>query len=140
MAIGYRATLSAENNEKNLTATVNVLRKWVKDRKGFDNLPRKGEALLNGVGATLLANEILEGDRGVSGYRWTLTEDWEPPRWYGNVESARIGVTQISLVFSSGQFWLWVDVEPPTLEYVDSAGRERVEPQPSGTPGLCQVS
>lgn len=136
MAIGYRAILSAENNEKNLTATVEVLRKWITSKKGFDNLPRKGEALANDVGATLVANEILESDRGVSGYRWTLTEDWAPPRWYVNVDSARAGVTQISLVFSAGQLWLWVDVEPPTLAYVDSAGRERIEPQPSGTPAF----
>lgn len=136
MAIGYRAILSAENNEKNLSATVEVLRKWVTSKKGFDTLPRKGEALANETGATLVANEILESDRGVSGYRWTLTEDWTPPRWYANDESARTGVTQISLVFSSGQLWLWVDVEPPTLEYVDSAGRERIEPQPSGTPAF----
>lgn len=136
MAIGYRAILSAENNDKNLTATVEVLRKWVTSKKGFDALPRKGEALANETGATLVANEIIESDRGVSGYRWTLTEDWEPPRWYANDELARAGVTQISLVFSSGQLWLWVDVEPPTLEYVDSAGRKRIEPQPSGTPAF----
>lgn len=136
MAIGYRAILSAENNDKNLAATVDVLRKWVTRKKGFDSLPSKGEAVANSTGGTLVANEILESDRGVSGYRWTLTEDWTPPRWYTNTESPRAGVTQISLVFSSGQLWLWVDVEPPTLEYIDSSGRERTETQPSGTPAF----
>ncbi|MGW3946639.1 hypothetical protein ACWEBH_10940 [Micrococcus endophyticus] len=136
MAIGYRAILSAENNDKNLAATVDVLRKWVTRKKGFGSLPSKGEAVANSTGGTLVANEILESDRGVSGYRWTLTEDWTPPRWYTNTESPRAGVTQISLVFSSGQLWLWVDVEPPTLEYIDSSGRERTETQPSGTPAF----
>lgn len=136
MAIGYRAILSAENNEKNLAAIVEVLRKWVTRKKGFDSLPSKGEALANAAGGTLVANEILESDRGVSGYRWTLTEEWAPPRWYVNAETSRTGITQISLVFSAGQLWLWVDVEPPTLEYVDSAGRERAETQPSGTPAF----
>lgn len=136
MAIGYRAILSAENNERNLTATVDVLRKWVTRKKGFDSLPAKGEAVANATGGSLVANEILESDRGVSGYRWTLTEEWEPPRWYTNAETSRTGVTQISLVFSAGQFWLWVDVESPTLEYIDSGGRERIETQPSGTPAF----
>ncbi|MGO1265453.1 MAG: hypothetical protein ACTMIY_02305 [Microbacterium gubbeenense] len=136
MAIGYRAILSADNNDKNLAATVEVLRKWVTRKKGFEALPSKGEAVANATGGTLVANEILEAGRGVSGYRWTLTEDWAPPRWYTNTESSRAGVTQISLVFSSGQLWLWVDVEPPTLEYVDSSGRERTETQPSGTPAF----
>lgn len=136
MAIGYRAILSAEYNNGNLASTVDVLRKWVTQKKGFNALPSKGEALANAAGATLVANEISESDRGVSGYRWTLTEEWIAPRWYRNTETARTGVTQISLVFSNGQLWLWVDVEPPTLEYVDSAGRERTEIQPSGTPAF----
>ncbi|PPH37215.1 hypothetical protein C5C53_07825 [Rathayibacter sp. AY1E3] len=136
MAIGYRAILSAEYNNGNLASTVDVLRKWVTQKKGFNALPSEGEALANAAGATLVANEISESDRGVSGYRWTLTEEWTAPRWYRNTETDRTGVTQISLVFSNGQLWLWVDVEPPTLEYVDSAGRERVEQQPSGTPAF----
>lgn len=136
MAIGYRTILSAEYNQENLNATVEVLRKWVTTKKGFNGLPTKGEAFGNSVGGTLVANEILESDRGVSGYRWTLTEEWDPPRWYANAESSRVGITQISLVFSPGQLWLWVDVEPPTLEYIDNAGRERSETQPSGTPAF----
>lgn len=136
MAIGYRAILSAENNDKNLASTVGVLRKWVTLKKGFASLAQKGEALVNSEGSTLVANEILESDRGISGYRWTLTEEWSPPRWYTNTESPRTGVTQISLVFSAGQLWLWVDIEPPPLEYVDSVGRERTETQPSGTPAF----
>lgn len=136
MAIGYRTILSAEYNTENLAATVEVLRKWVTSKKGFDALPAKGEAFANASGGTLVANEILESDRGVSGYRWTLTEEWSPPGWYKNTDTSRAGVTQISLVFSPGELWLWVDVEPPTLEYVDSAGRERSETQPSGTPAF----
>lgn len=136
MAIGYRAVLSAEYNEVNLSSVVEVLRNWVTVKKKFNSLPSNGEALANTDGATLIANEFSEGDRGVSGYRWTLSEMWEPPPWYQNAETDRTGVTQISLVFSEGQLWLWVDVEPPTLEYVDSAGRERVEQQPSGTPAF----
>lgn len=136
MAIGYRAVLSAEYNETNLTSIVDVLRKWVAVKKRFSSLPSDGEALANPDGATLVANEVSEGERGVSGYRWTLSEQWMSPPWYKNAETDRTGVTQISLVFSMGKLWLWVDVEPPTLEYVDSAGRERVEHQPSGTPAF----
>lgn len=136
MAIGYRAIPSADNNDKNLAATVEVLRKWVTQKKGFESLPSKGEAVANATGGTLVANEILESDRGVSGYRWNLTEDWTPPRWYTNTESPCVGVTQITLLFSAGLLWLWVDVEPPTLEYIDRSGRERTEVQPSGTPSF----
>lgn len=136
MAIGYRTILSAEYSADSLNSTVEVLRKWVTQKKGFSALPAKGEALTNSNGAMLVANEISESDRGVSGYRWTLTEEWSPPRWYTNTETARTGVTQISLVFSKGQLWFWVDIEPPTLEYADSAGRQRVEHQPSGTPAF----
>lgn len=136
MAIGYRAILSAEYNDYNLSRTVSVLRDWVTRKKGFSALPSGGEALANEAGATLIANEISEPDRGISGFRWTLTEEWAAPRWYRNTSTARTGITQISLVFSQGQLWLWVDVEPPNLEYIDSAGRERVEQQPSGTPAF----
>lgn len=136
MAIGYRAILSAVYNDQNLDATVAVLRKWVTQKKGFEALPKSGEVLLNSSGATLGASEVSESGRGVSGYRWTLAEEWEPPGWYKSVGRHHRGVTRVSLVFSSGQLWLWVDVEPPTLEYVDSAGRKRKETQRSGTPAF----
>lgn len=136
MAIGYRAILSAESSQESLGRTVDVLRQWVSHKKGFTTLPVKGEVLTNADGSTLVADEVSETDRGVGGYRWTLSESWTPPSWYTNSQTDRTGVTQISLVFSQGQLWLWVDVEPPTLEYVDSAGRERVEIQPSGTPAF----
>lgn len=136
MAIGYRAILAAEYSQENLERTVDVLRQWVSRKKGFAKLPAKGEALTNAHGSTLVANEVSETDRGVSGYRWTLSENWSPPHWYTNTQTDRTGVTQISLVFSQGKLWLWVDVEPPTLEYVDRAARERVEVQASGTPAF----
>lgn len=136
MAIGYRAVLSAEYTEQNLARTVDVLRKWVTWKKGFCALPSGGVALKNADAATLVADEFSEEDRGVSGHRWTLVEQWAPPPWYNNSETDRTGVTRITLVFSSGLMWLWVDVEPPTLEYIDSAGRDRLETQPSGTPAF----
>lgn len=136
MAIGYRAILSAQHHDANIAATIDVLQKWVTHKKGFASLPRKGETVAHANGSTLAASEILDGDRDVSGYRWTLTEEWARPRWYNNEETPRVGVTHISVVFSKQQLWLWVDVEPPLLEYVDHAGRARTETQPSGTPAF----
>lgn len=128
--------LVADYSDRNLSATVEVLRKWVTQKKGFGSLPSKGEVVTNVSGARLVGSEFFESDRGVSGFRWTLTEDWASPKWYQNPATSRVGVTQISLVFSRGQLWLWTDVEPPTLEYTDSSGRDRVEPQASGTPAF----
>lgn len=136
MAIGYRAILSAEYSQDTLDRIVEILRTWAIGKKGFTALPSNGDAVVNHLDATLVANEVSESVRGISGYRWTLTEEWASPKWYKNTETSRTGITQISLVFSQGQLWLWVDIEPPTLEYIDRTGRERTEQQPSGTPAF----
>ncbi|WP_239237963.1 hypothetical protein [Micrococcus sp. ACRRV] len=45
-------------------------------------------------------------------------------------------MTRISIVFGQERLWFWTDVEPPILDYVDSAGVHHSEPQPSGTPAF----
>lgn len=138
MTIGYRSMLSARLTEESVDSTREVLTEWITQKKRFAALPGTGKTLYNDRGSTLSAEEFSDSERDIAGYRWTLTEEWSPPRWATDSQSSRTGVTEVSLIFAGKDQWLWVDIEPPTLEYVDRAGHRRIEPQPSGTPAFVQ--
>lgn len=134
--IGYQTVVSAPSEHGAMGSIINSLETWLTVRKKFQGLPKPGEKKVAANGAILEATETLDSERNVSGYRLTLTEEWDPPRWYSNHDNSRTGVTRISLVFGQERLWFWVDVEPPVLDYVDSSGVRRVEPQHSGTPAF----
>lgn len=132
VVLGYRTVLSTDATLTNTQGILEVLQDWVIRKKRFNSLPLRGEATKNPSGSTLKAAQY--GDEHSGAYRWILTEDWGMPDWAGVVESTSVGITTITLVSGQGRIWLWVDVEPPTLTWRNDAGRERQEPQYTGTP------
>lgn len=136
MVLGYRTVLSTDATLSNTQNILEVLQHWVTKRKRFSSLPSRGEVTKNNSGSTLKASQY--GDVHSGAYRWLLTEDWGKPDWAGVAESSRVGITTITLVSSQGRVWLWIDVEPPTLTWQDDVGRERQEPQYTGTPGFVK--
>lgn len=136
MVLGYRTILSTDATLANTQGILEVLQEWVTKKKRFSSLPLRGETVKSSSGSTLKAAQY--GDEHSGAYRWVLTEDWGTPEWTGVVESSRIGITTITLISGQGRVWLWVDIEPPTLTLQDYAGREREEPQYTGTPAFVR--
>lgn len=133
MTLGYRAILTAGPTEDNLNAIINAFKGWIIEKKAFAELPTSG-AITHTPGATLTATSYSSDDGTVSAKRWSLVEDWAPPKWYKNSETPRAGITNVTLALAENRLWLWVDVEPPTLVYTNTNGREVEEVQPSGRP------
>lgn len=134
MAVGYRTVLRAYPSTESFERLTSVYLEWVTKKKKFEQVPAPGETTQNGDGATLEFHQIKIDDLRSAGCRWVLTEQWSPPRWYKNTATDRTGRTIVTIAYSDGAIWLWVDVQPPTLEYQDSSGRSRVELQECGTP------
>lgn len=134
MALGYRTVLTADATAENAAAIHEVLRAWVVGRKGFKSLPASG-TVTSTKGAQLTA---LHDDE--SAWRWEFSEEWTLPEWYVNPDTSRVGVTTITLLSDGAALWLWVDIEPPVMDYVEPwSGRRRVESHPSGTPNFVKV-
>lgn len=134
MALGYRTVLTADATAENAAAIHDVLRAWVVGRKGFESLPASG-TVVSAKGAQLTA---LHDDE--SAWRWEFSEEWTLPEWYANPDTSRIGVTTITLLSDGDSLWLWVDIEPPVMDYVEPwSGRRRVEAHYTGTPNFVKV-
>lgn len=134
MATGYRAILRQQFDHKSLDLAIEILADWVKS-KGFPGLPLVDDHLSNDSGSVLSAQEFTDGASNLAGYRWKINENWAAPKWYKNeFNLSRAGETRISLIFSADYVWLWVEIEPPQLRYVDNRGLVVEETQWSGTP------
>jgi len=133
MALGYRTILTAAPTEDNLNDIIRAFSAWITGKKGYVELPSSG-TLTHTSGATLTAVSYASDDGAVSAKRWTIMEDWAPPKWYANPETSRTGVTNVTLALAEHRLWLWVDVEPPTLIWTNTNGREVEEVQVSGRP------
>jgi len=136
MSLGYRTILTTEATVDHLNTILEVFRTWLSNRKGFESVPTQGKTF-NSAGAQLKTSQYQIG--ATSAFRWELVEDWDAPRWYKNSATSRRGVTHITLVYTPGLLWVWADVEPPTLDYVDSSHRARSELQPAGTPAFVRT-
>ncbi|MEV1129290.1 hypothetical protein [Agromyces sp. NPDC049794] len=137
MALGYRTILTADPTEDNLNGIIKAFSGWITGKKGYSELPSSG-SLTHLSGATLTAASYASDDGTVSAKRWTIIEDWAPPKWYDNPETSRTGVTNVTLALAEHLLWLWVDVEPPTLIWTNTNGREVEEVQMSGRPTFVQ--
>lgn len=137
MPIGYRTILTTDPTEDNLDDIMGALSGWVTGKKGYAELPSSG-ALTHPSGATLTAATYANDDGSISAKRWSIVEDWDPPRWYKNPDTSRTGITNVTLALAESKLWLWVDVEPPTLVWTNVNGREVEEVQMSGRPTFVQ--
>lgn len=137
MALGYRTILTAAPTEDNLNDIVKAFKGWITGKKAYSELPTSG-TLTHASGATLTAASYASDDGTISAKRWTIIEDWAPPKWYTNPETSRTGVTNVTLALAEHRLWLWVDVEPPTLLWTNTNGREVEEVQMSGRPTFVQ--
>lgn len=137
MALGYRTILTAGPTEENLNDIIKAFNGWATGKKGFAELPASG-TVTHSSGATLTAASYRSDDGAVSAKRWTIVEEWAPPKWYKNSATPRAGVTNVTFALAENRLWLWVDVEPPTLRYTDTHGREVEEVQMSGRPTFVQ--
>jgi hypothetical protein len=137
MALGYRTILTAEPTEDNLNNLIKAFRGWIIGKKGYSELPFSG-TLIHASGATLTAATYASDDGTSSAKRWTIVEDWVSPKWYRNPGTSRTGITNVTLALAENRLWLWVDVEPPTLLWTDTNGREIEEVQMSGRPTFVQ--
>lgn len=137
MALGYRTILTADPIEENLSEMIRAFRGWVTGKKGYDELPSSG-VITHPSGATITASAYTNSDGSISAKRWRIVEDWAPPKWYDNPDTSRTGVTNVTLALAENKLWLWVDVEPPTLLWTNSNGREVEEVQMSGRPTFVQ--
>lgn len=137
MALGYRTILTADPTDNNIKDITGAFSGWVTGKKGYDELPSSG-AVAHPNGATITAAVYSNEDGSISAKRWTIVEDWAPPKWYENPDTSRTGVTNVTLTLAEGKLWLWVDVEPPTLLWTNTNGREVEEVQMSGRPTFVQ--
>lgn len=137
MALGYRTILTAAPTEDNLNDIIKAFKRWITGKKAYSELPTSG-TLTHASGATLTAASYASDDGTISAKRWTIIEDWAPPKWYANPETSRTGVTNVTLALAEHRLWLWVDVEPPTLLWTNTNGREVEEVQMSGRPTFVQ--
>lgn len=137
MALGYRTILTTNPTEDNLNDIIKAFSNWITRKKGYSELPSAG-TLTHSTGATLTAITYANDDGSISAKRWTIVEDWAPPKWYENPETSRTGITNVTLALAEGRLWLWVDVEPPTLLWTNTNGREVEEVQMSGRPTFVQ--
>jgi len=133
LALGYRTILTSDPTEENLAGIISAFAEWATAKKGFPELP-VARSVVNASGATLTAASFTSDDGGISAKRWTLVEDWAPPKWYSNTDTPRAGVTHVTLALAASRLWFWVDVEPPTLVYQATNGRTVEEVQQSGRP------
>lgn len=134
--LGYQSVLSAPAVPDSLDSIIRVLQWWATKKRRFSALPRAGQASIHEDGSRLTAIQATDDERDITAFRWTLEEQWDPPKWYMNLTTSRRAVMRISLVFSGGRVWLWTDIEPPVLDYFDSAGTHHVEAQTCGTPAF----
>lgn len=133
MALGYRTVLTTDATPDNRDAVLEILRGWITKKKKFPSLPTAG-AVTNDAGSTLTAARF--SNETSSGYRWELAEEWDLPRRENVQHSTKRAVMHVTLVLASGKLWFWVDVEPPTLTFLDQTGRTRQETQYTGTPAF----
>lgn len=126
--------MTVDATAENAEAIHDVLRAWVVGRKGFSTLPASG-TVTSTKGAQLAA--LHDGE---AAWRWEFSEQWTLPDWYSNTETSRIGVTTITLLSDGTTLWLWVDIEPPVMDYIEPwSGRRRVESHYTGTPNFVKV-